>query len=191
MKHPFRLFIEKYSSLSPVEWEEISVCLEREEINSGNLILEEGKVCRHLYFLESGLLRFFINRGGEEVTKFFTEAPYLCTSQQSFSENLPAKESIEALEDSVIWRITAEDTFRLLTLPGWNLFIRKLTLEVQKFTEEILEEIQTTTAEQRYRILLEQQSSLVRRVPLKYLASYLGIAPQSLSRIRKKMIGNS
>ena len=65
-------------------------------------------------------------------------------------------------------------------------FTRKLVQEVQFYTEQILVEIQNDTAEQRYLKMIEEQSILLQKVPLKHLATYLGIAPQSLSRIRKK-----
>ena len=80
-----------------------------------------------------------------------------------------------------------EDAQHLLELKSWSTFIRLLVQEVQTYTEEILEALQTQTAEQRYKLLLQQDAELVQRVSLKHLASYLGIAPQSLSRIRKKM----
>ena len=70
-------------------------------------------------------------------------------------------------------------------------FARKILQEVQFFTEEILEEIQTETAEFRYKKMLENDSNFANRIPLKYLASYFGIAPQSLSRIRKKVFLNN
>ena len=70
---------------------------------------------------------------------------------------------------------------------SWAEFARKITQEVQFFTEEILLELQTETAEVRYEKMLEISPNLLQRIPLKYLASYLGIAPQSLSRIRKKI----
>ena len=118
---------------------------------------------------------------------FFTEAPYCFTSQQSFTAEKPATENIQAIEDSVIWQTTLKQANDLLELKSWNTFVRKLTQEVQYYTEIILQEIQTETAENRYIKLLENNPALLQRVPLKYLASYLGIAPQSLSRIRKKL----
>ena len=84
--------------------------------------------------------------------------------------------------------MTFEDTYRLLKITNWSNFIRELIQEVQSFTEEILEELQTETAEIRYRKMLESNNNLLQRVPLKHLASYLGIAPQSLSRIRKNIV---
>jgi hypothetical protein len=75
----------------------------------------------------------------------------------------------------------------LYRLKSWTDFARKIIQEVQFFTEEILEELQTETAELRYKKMLQNSPALLQRIPLKHLASYLGIAPQSLSRIRKKM----
>ena len=82
----------------------------------------------------------------------------------------------------------AEDAEKLFKLNSWSTFIRKLVQEVQHFTEEILGEIQNRTAEERYQDLLESGHIYLQKVPLKHLASYLGIAPQSLSRIRKKLL---
>ncbi len=188
--HSFRQFIQEYTLMSNADWAAIEPCLHRLEIPSETIILNEGKICRHLYFLESGLLRFFVLKNGQDITKYFTDVPYCFTSQKSFTKRQPARESIETLEPSVIWQMSCEDAHRLLSLPSWATFIRLLLQEVQTFTEEILEELQTTTAENRYRQMLLDNDPLLQRVPLKYLASYLGIAPQSLSRIRKNIYLN-
>jgi CRP-like cAMP-binding protein len=183
--HPFRLFIHNYTLLSNEDWASIEKYLVRIEVKKDTIILEEGKVCRHLYFLESGLLRFFILKNGNDITKYFTEIPYCFTSIKSFEAQIPATESIETLEDTILWAISAENVNTLFNLPSWNTFTRKLIQEVQTFTDEILEDMQTETAENRYRKMLFDNDPLLQRVPLKHIASYLGIAPQSLSRIRK------
>jgi CRP-like cAMP-binding protein len=185
--HPFRQFIETYTSLSHSDWEQIQSGIRPLSIRAGEVLLAEGSICRHLYFLEKGLLRFYVLKDGTEVTKYFTHAPYTFTSQQSFTGQKAARESIAAIEDSLIWEMNFTYAHQLLELPAWNTFIRKLVQQVQQYTEAILEELQTRTAEDRYRTMLESGSDLLQRVPLKYLASYLGIAPQSLSRIRKKL----
>ena len=183
----FRIFIEKYTSVSDTDWQVISGCFEKQIFEKDEIILAEGKICRHLYFIESGLLHFFINKEGNEITKFFTEAPYCFTSQVSFNGEKPATENIQAIEKSVVWQTTLKQTNDLLELKSWNTFVRKLIQEVQFFTEEILQEIQTETAENRYKKMLKNEPLLLQRVPLKILASFFGIAPQSLSRIRKKI----
>lgn len=185
--HPFRQFIQRYIPLSDADWNNIEVCISRQEIPKESILLEEGKICKHLYFLETGLLRFFVWKDGNDITKYFTDVPYVFTSQKSFAKQTPAQENIETLEDSIIWVMSYEDAQRLLALNSWSNFIRLLIQEVQTFTEEILEALQTETAESRYRMMLQADANLLQRVPLKHLASYLGIAPQSLSRIRKNI----
>jgi len=132
-------------------------------------------------------LHFYIWKDGEPKTKFFTIAPYIFTSQRSFNTQKPSSENIQALENSTVWKIRFSDHQSLLKLPIWNLFGQKITQEVQFFTENILEEVQNETAENRYHSLLQNRPELIQRVPLKYLASYLGITQQSLSRIRKNI----
>jgi len=137
MLKSFRNFVEKYQSIPDQDWNKIAPCFRRREIAKNEFVLQEGKICRHLYFLESGLLRYFILRDGIELNKFFTIAPYCFTSQASFNSKKPSK-------------------------------------------------LQSETAENRYLKMLNNQGDLLQRLPLKHLASYLGIAPQSLSRIRRK-----
>lgn len=184
----FRKFIEKYAPLPSEDWENISAFFEKRILGKDELLLKEGKICRHLYFIEKGLLRYFISKDGNEITKFFTDAPYCFTSQVSFTTEMPATENIQAVEESIIWQTTLKQANELLELKSWNTFIRKLIQEVQCYTEEILQEIQTETAENRYKKMMETNPQLLQRIPLKHVASYFGIAPQSLSRIRKKIL---
>jgi len=188
MSHPFRSFIQKYTSLPDTDWDEIEGHLEKRIFEKEDLLLREGEICQYVYFLESGFLRYFVWKDGEDLSKFFTSPPYCFTSQRSLSQNIPARESIEALERSEVWMMKAEDAERLFRLNSWSTFVRKLVQEVQHFTEEILAEVQNRTAEDRYRDLLQSGHMYLQKVPLKHLASYLGIAPQSLSRIRKKLL---
>ena len=185
--HPFKKYILTYQSLNFEEWEQIERCLSRKDYAKGEVILASGKICRKLYFLKDGFLRFYMLKDGEKVSKFFTEAPYCFTSQRSFANGIPTEDTIEALKDSVIWEMDKTDAFDMLRIPNWSEFIRKLIQEVQYFTEQILEETQNYTAEERYNRMLEQNSSILLHAPLKDVASYLGIAPQSLSRIRKNI----
>lgn len=188
--HPFRKFINQYAELTDIEWAAVESCLTKTIYPKQSMLLEEGKICRKLYFLESGFLRFCVYKDGVSVSKFFTSPPYCFTSQRSFANEIPAAEGIEALEESVVWEMSKKDVYDLFKYPSWNTFARNLIQEVQYFTEQILEDIQNNTAETRYIRMLESGSELLERVPLKHLASYLGIAPQSLSRIRKKYLDN-
>ncbi len=146
----FKTFIAQYERIPKEELELISACFRKKEFPKNYNLLEEGKVCKNLYFLESGLLRFFVLNDGSEITKFFTVAPYIFTSQASFNLKKPANEYIQTIEKSTVWETTFEENEELLKIPSWSSFARKITQEVQFFTEEILEDIQIETAENRY-----------------------------------------
>ncbi len=185
--HPFRKFISEYSHLSDDEWNQVEPHLSKMNVKHGEFILREGQVCRKLYFLDKGFLKYFVLKdNGEESTKFFTIAPYCFTSQVSLNKEIPARENIQALSESMIWQLDKSMTFDLLRIPAWSEFIRKLVQEVQHFTEEIVLELQNKTAEERYLEMVGNESQIIKNASLKEIASYLGIAPQSLSRIRKK-----
>lgn len=184
----FKNYIGERITLTQAEWELVQNSFSVLTLPKGFLLLEEGKICNHLYFLHSGLLRFFYWNDGEDITKFFTFGSQVFTSQQSFSFRQPAKENIETIEETELLSISFE-TLQVLyeKIPSWSKLTRIIVQEVQQFTEDLMIEFQTQTAEQRYVALLEREPSLVSRIPIKLLASYLGIAPESLSRIRKKI----
>lgn len=183
----FRKFIEKYTAVSDAEWKIIVQAFEPKEFAKNEIILEEGQICRHFYFLEEGLIRFFLLVDGNDITKFFTMAPYCFTSKDSFRNQKPSGESIQALEKTVVWQTTLHQANELLELKSWNNFIRKFVHEVQSHTEELMMQAKTETAENRYYQLLEKYPDVIRKIPLKHLSTFLGIAPQSLSRIRKRI----
>lgn len=183
----FRHYISQYTRINDKDWEIIKACIQLKSIDKGVVLLKEGEICKHVYFLESGLLRYFMNHDGNDITKFFTVAPYVFTSQFSFNHNIPSAESIEALESSVIYKITKSDTQMLMKIDAWKEFVLKLVQEVEFYVEQILVATKTSTAEERYKNMLLNDNTLLQRVPLKHIASYLGIAPQSLSRIRKNI----
>ena len=185
--HPIRTYIMQYTPIKDCDWELIFPCLVRKPYAKGEILQREGSVCKKVSFLETGFLRYFMTQDGIDKTKFFTEPPYCFTSQRSLLKASPAEEGIEALEDSIVWEMNKKNAFRLLEecLP-WNTFVRELVQEVQYYTEQILLESQNLTAEQRYIQMVENGDIRLQKVPLKHLASYLGVAPQSLSRIRKK-----
>lgn len=185
--HAIHEFMLRYAAVSNANWEQIEPYWKVFDVAAGEQVLAAGRICRHVWFLESGLLHYFIEKDGIPSTKFFTVAPYCFTSQRSFNQQIPATESIQAIEDSRIWAMTKRDADALFKIPAWANFVRGLTQEVQFFTEQILEELQNETAEERYRKMVGTGDPLLQRVPLKILASYLGIAPPSLSRIRKKI----
>jgi CRP-like cAMP-binding protein len=179
-------FISNYIKIPDEDWQLITSSFERKEFARNEIILNEGNVCRYFYFLEKGLVRFYYLKDGNEITRYFTDAPYCFTSKESFRNRKASKENIDAIEECVTWRISLEQSNELLKLKSWNDFTRGFLHEVQSKLEILLSELATETAEKRYKNLLEKHPDVIDRIPLKHLAGFLGIAPQSLSRIRKK-----
>ena len=155
-------------------------------------VLPQGRTCRHVYFLAEGLMRYhYRDDEGRDVTKFFTEPPYCFTSLRSFNGGVPAPEAITAVVDSAGLVLAQADSDRLLRRPPWATFVRLLVAEVQDYTEDILLESTRVGPAERYAALLRDRPALVGQLPQKHLASYLGIAPQSLSRIRRRLAHGS
>ena len=182
-----RNFLENYTSIPESDWQIISNAFTRNEFTKNEVILEEGKICRYFYFLEKGMVRFYNLIDGEDISKFFTVAPYCFTSRDSFRPQKPALENIQALEKCIAWQITHEQSNQLLELKSWNTFTRNFVNEVQSHIERLLMDIKAKNSEERYLSIKNNYPELIDKIPLKYLSGFLGIAPQSLSRIRKKL----
>lgn len=185
-----KALIESYVDLSPEDWQIIKSTFKKGVYKKNDMIFSEGEVCKFFYFIEEGLVRNFVTNNNQEITKFFIPAPYCMTSRMSFVNQTPTKDNVQTIERSIIWRIDLQQYNELMTLESWRTFTRKLLNEVQDFTEQRLIESMTETAEVRYYRMQKETPDLVNRIPQKYLASYLGIATQSLSRIRKNALKN-
>ena len=184
----FREYIDRNVTLRPGDWDRIEAELKEDEFAANAHILEAGSTCRHLYFLHSGILRYCEWKEGIDQTLFFTLPGTIFTSSQSFSAQTPSVESIQAITTARVLYMEQRSAMELYqSLPSWSELIRKVLLEVSFDFQRLFSESKLLSPEKRYRKILEEEPLLAQNVPLKYLASYLGIAPESLSRIRKRM----
>jgi len=150
-------------------------------------ILKAGEVCHDLYFIRKGLLRcYYYTRRGKEVSTWFMWENDVCVSIPSFYRQVPGYEYIQAIEDCELICIRYEDLYELFkSYPGFNFIGREL---VQKYLLDWalqLQDIRLLRTKERYESLLERQPDRIRRIPQKYLASFLDMLPTSLSRVRK------
>lgn len=158
-----------------------------EQFEKDDFILKEGSTIKKLYCVENGLLRSFFHKDGKEVVKWFCYEGQFATSLYSFISQKPSYENIQAIEKSTLFSITYQDLQNLYeTYPALERIGRLLTEQYYVMLEERIILLQFQTAKERYENFLRDEKCLINRISLGYLASYLGITQETLSRIRAK-----
>jgi len=156
-------------------------------IKKGQLILKRGQIAYQYFYIRSGALRFFFGEFGEQLTAWVVFQDEFFTEISSLNPQKPTRFNIEAIEDTELLYIdkyNMENLYR--QFPAWQEFGR-ITWEAMavRMIDQIIS-FQTLSAEERYLEFMEK-SELIKRVPVKQIASYLGITPNALSRIRKNL----
>jgi CRP/FNR family transcriptional regulator, anaerobic regulatory protein len=149
-----------------------------------------GKVPEHHNFIVSGFMRkFYINDKGEEVTVDLNNGPRFFTSYFPFVSQTISNEYLHCITDCELLRITKADADSTsetsITQKDYTI---RLFQQIQEEDRQRMNDLATLTAEQRYVKLMKDSPNIIKNVPLKYIASYLGIKPESLSRIRREII---
>lgn len=163
----------------------IAQAFTRRELTKGDFYLRESQVSQLLGFVEHGLFQYFCLRDGEEITTYTAGSGGFVVSLSSFLKQRPARESIRALTDSIIWVIQkpAFDQLRR-ELPAFESFYIGILEEQINCIDQSRFNLLTLTAEERYQKLMAEEPRLLQEVPLQHLASILGVTPRHLSRIR-------
>ena len=144
-----------------------------------------GVVCRTIYFVQKGLARIYYYKDGTEITEYFAFENEMIIRAESLFTEKPSKKGIQALEDTSFIGIASASLFELFDRhPDLERLFRKLIESAYVETVNRIENIQFHTAEERYAQLIHANPAMIRRIPLKHIASYLGITQVSLSRIR-------
>ncbi len=158
----------------------------------GEHLLVAGEVCRYIYFIESGLVRYYLHNGGKEQTYYFNKEGEFVCDYQSFVPQAPTKINIQALEATQVCRVSAEGIQQFYREVSQGEKFGRIAIE-QLFVNVLSQVISlyTDTPDQRYLKFLVAYPDLVQRIPQYYIASYVGVKPLSLSRIRKRLIGKT
>jgi CRP-like cAMP-binding protein len=152
------------------------------------LVLQEGEVCKYAYFINYGCLRYYYNVDGQENTaQFFFENGWY-TDYGSFLTGKPTQQNIETLEKTELLLLSIKDLQQLYTdIPKFEKFGRLMAENAFLGIRKRSEMLENQTAEDRYLNLMKERPKVFERIPQHYIASYLGIKPPSLSRIRKRI----
>jgi CRP-like cAMP-binding protein len=156
----------------------------------GTYFLAEGKRSNDYLFLEEGIMRSYLfDTEGTEVTTAFYSAGSVVFEAASFFQHIPSQENIQALTDCTGWKITFEELNAIFhALPAFRETGRAILVKTLVALKMRTLSMINKTAEQRYAALLSSSPQIFQHVPLKYIASYLGITDTSLSRIRKEFV---
>lgn len=162
-----------------------------EEYRCNGIILEEGKVCDKLWFIAKGLVRYTINTDGEDRTFIFRNELNFISDIDGFYNGTPATKSIIAIEDCVLYSISQPDLQKFFTEVTHGERFGRLLIEHIFFAAiGHLVSFYTESPETRYIKLLKQNRDFLQRIPQYHIASFLGIKPQSLCRIKKRLLSS-
>jgi CRP-like cAMP-binding protein len=181
-------YINSIHPLSEGAIQQLERCLEIIEVPKRHMLLNDGEVCNYMYVVLDGLVRMYYVKDDDEVCSLFIEEKYLFNAPYSFYKRKPGYEFIETLEPSTLARIHYDRLQELYkSFPELNFIARVITENYFVKSEERLFLLRKQTAEERYNYFISRYPTLLQRVPLKYIASYLGLTLETLSRIRNKI----
>ncbi len=181
--------ISKLIDLEPKELEHFTSKLQLKQFDKKELVLKEGNICKHSYFINKGCLRYFYNVDGQDNTgQFFFENGWY-TDYESYLSGQPSKQNIETLERSEIILLSRSDLQQLfIDIPKFEKFGRIMAENAFLGLRYRNEMLTNQTAEERYLNLMKSRPKVFDRIPQHYIASYLGIKAPSLSRIRRRIL---
>ena len=178
-------YLRNFGPLSKSAEDAVRLVARRIEVKKNADLQPIGHTCKTIYFLESGIARIYYYKADVEVTESFSFENCLVVRYESLFTGRPSRKAIQMLEDAELIAIDANALFRLYDQHHdverifRRIFEAALVDQVNR-----IESIQFHTAEERYHAFMKERRDALLRVPLKYIASYLGITPVSLSRIR-------
>ncbi len=184
-----KTFIDSIHPMSDSDWELFSSKLHKEQLNKNSNLIKIGEVENYLSFISEGIVRFYIPQAENDLTFGFLFENQFVTAYDSFITQSPSHYQIETLTKTTLWRISFKDLQEVYkeTTSG-NIIGRRMAENMFLIKSKREISLLNKTAEERYLDLFLERPKLLKQIPLKYIASYIGVTPQALSRIRKRII---
>lgn len=176
--------------MSDPDMELLFPILQNKEVKKHDYLLREGEVCKNIYFLVKGFFRmFYVDYDGNEINYRFTQQDNFLVDFQSFLIQKPSHFYWQAMQDAELLVLSYQDIHKVYAAsPAWNNFGRLIAEHVYLQLNERVEMLLFMTPEERYKHLLDTQPELFTLVSQFHLSSYLGVKPESLSRLRKRLL---
>lgn len=186
-------FLNLFDSYVKLTDKDIDICkqyFEHKSSPKNNIVEEENTVPKHLYFITKGFMRlFYYDDNGDEITTHIESQNQFITSFTNFIREIKSNENLECITNCEFYKIERSKLIELIEKnENFKNFSLVIFEQAAARTQIRANDFATLTADLRYKKLVEQQPEIIQNVPIQYIASYLGIKPQSLSRIRKQII---
>jgi CRP/FNR family transcriptional regulator, anaerobic regulatory protein len=186
---PLRQFIARVVNVSEDEWRAHRDCLTRRFLKKGEFLVSEGQVVNNVSFVNKGSFRVYKTLDGQDLTKHFFFAYEYATEYISFLTRKPSDLSVKATEDAELIELHYDKVQVLYEqYPVWQKYGRLLAEHLFIQVAERSHRLLYHSPEENYLKLMEDRPDIIERIPQQYIASYLGIQPESLSRIRKRLM---
>lgn len=187
MKDFDTLIQEHFGQLTPNELNILHSYFYEEKLLKNDFFTKSDKICDRLSIVKSGILRVFALSDGKEITQWISTENFLITEVKGFFFDQRNRWSIQAFTDTELLTITKTDYLKLCKeLPKWNEIEKRFIVKCFAMIEDRIFSHLSMTAEERYNLYFEQNKKLFNQVPLQYIASVLGMTPETFSRIRKR-----
>ena len=189
MTNNFKNFIRQITPISDTEFEQTVILFKKQTLQKGEFFVRQDKICRQIAFINKGTLRtYYHNDKAEEINSCFCTENNFTTSYRSFILQKPSHLSIQALEETELYVIEYEQLQNLYKIsPIWQNVGRTITEKEYIVMEQYASVLSNETAKEKYLRLLKEQPQIIQKVPVKHIASYLGITTRTLSRIRREI----
>ncbi len=182
-------YIEQRIELTDEDKIFLNKTLKKKTYKKGSYLLREGDVSDTFFFNVNGFVRLYYNNDGIEHTAYFYTEDQFISAYESYLHMKPATQNFQAIEDTDVVAIDREAAQALLAYSPKFITLAMTALEEELITcQQVIANLLTRTPEQRYAYMLEEHEDYFKRIPQHYIASFIGIKPESLSRIKKRYL---
>lgn len=163
--------------------------MEQQKLPKGEIFVKEGEIAHYLYYIEKGMVRQFYFKNKRDLTEHISYEGNVVICLESYLKQEPTRLMAETLEPTIIWKIAWEDINRLAEeSKEIGLFYRKIFEKSLVVSQMKADNMRFETAQDRYKKFMELHPEIIKRAPLVYIASYLQMTPETLSRVRASIL---
>lgn len=186
LRLPMKKLFESFNVLSTDQLDKLDGLIYTKNLKKGEYLIEQGMLCDEIAFIDEGILRsFYINDAGDDITNCIAFSGELMAAYSSFITSFPAEDSIQALVTTRLTIIKKENLEALYAQSEQWQQVGRMLAEMQYVElERRIASFQKETGVQRYETMLRSYPNYIKHIPLRYLATFLGVTPRHLSRIR-------